>query len=1438
MAEDSTGENRPHGSLAERFAALWQARGGSDNAPDVVSFLDGYPDATIDERVAVFLVDRKERRRAGLDWPEIRNLGASADLALARLLALGGFEDASNSEALTVEIGDSPDQPETPEMVWTPVEGPVARDLLVTLRDREPDFLPAEDETRSGLAETRTADGRLGDHRSTDGYSSLLFELSETPAADAEPSDPAIGLGIHTRFRIEDRLGTGGMGVVFRAFDHQRGEAVALKTMRRIDPVALYRFKQEFRGLTDLSHPNLVNLHELIAVGEVWFFTMELVPGVNFIDYIRQTETPCEGAPNRFPPTEGLHVEALARLRLALRQLAEGVSALHGAGKLHRDIKPPNVLVTPESRVVLLDFGLSADLERSGLLPAIGERVVGTVAYMSPEQSTGQTLARATDWYSVGVILYEALTGVLPIDGTPNEVLDAKVRVDPPPPGEIAAGVPDDLNALCVDLLQRDPLARPSGPEILARLAADQEPATPGVGGPRRADGQLLGRDRHREALDAALTEVKAGQSVLMFVSGRPGSGKTALIQAFLRHLQDEEDGAVVLSGRCFERESVPFKALDSVIDELSRYLMPRPADEVNALLPRDVALLARMFPVLQRVEAIASASRRRANASDQQELRRRALAALRELLTAIGREGPLILVIDDLQWGDPENADLIADLLRPPDAPVMLLIGAYRTDDAEESPLIRALLRPSASGPKRRELSVGALTSVESRDLALALLGRHDAAARAEAHVIARESQGNPFFIDELVKHIRSVGGLPVGGQAAGRIVLDEVLWGRVTRLSEEARTLLEVVAVSGRPVSLVDACHAAGLGLAGRAAAASLKAARLVRGTVRPNRDEVETYHDWVRETVVAHLPADLIKAHHLRLAQVLEAGGRADAETLAVHYEQGDRPDLAAENYAKAGDRSVAALAFAHAATLYRRALRLRPAHPGDPFDANRLRTRLANALANAGRGREAADEYLKTAETADAAEALDLKRRAALQLLISGHVDDGFRLLGAVLRTRGMSMPGTPTGALLALLGRRLWLRIRGLGFRPRDASQVSAEGLALIDLCWSAGAGLSLIDPIRGADFQSRGLLLALRAGEPYRVARALTLEASTVALGGLPSAPRVSLLLAKAEAIARPLDLPHIDALLALSRGVAALMTGRWKDACRAFARAEPILRERCTAVAWELDTVHNLWLWALAFLGDLTELRRLWRIFIDEARKRGDLYAVTTMSTYYMALLRLADDDPAQAMVETEAVIGSWSRRGYHVQHASALRARANVALYRGEAELAWEEVKGDWPDYRRSLLPRVQWLRVQMTELRARSALAAADVTTNSSRLIRLAENDAESLRREGVGWALAHASMIRAGIAARRGDGKASTAFLHDAVGRYDAAEMHLHASVARRCAGASIGGESGHWLVDQIDHALTCQGVRDPLAFAGMFAPWSADLRGKAVLSGGR
>ncbi len=1252
------------------------------------------------------------------------------------------------------------------------------------------------------------------------------------------------------RFEIIRRIGAGGMGVVYEAYDRERKAHVALKTLLQVDPAALYRFKQEFRALTDVAHPNLAALHQLISTGELWFFTMELVDGVTFLEHVRP-RLQAAWQPDDDPPHNGpefaaetvdlaikppndddtgpfapgpsrLLAEQNDRLRAALRQLAEGVCALHEAGKLHCDIKPSNVLVTRAGRVVILDFGLVIELEHGPIDKVNDYGLGGTIAYMSPEQAAGQTLSEASDWYGVGSMLFHVLTGRSPFVGAKSQVLRDKQRLEPKLPKELIDSIPDDLRRLCLDLLRLRPEDRPSGAEVLRRLGvtSSRQNFTAPIRSSEAAKAPFLGRERHLAALRGALNDLSNRRPVVMHVHGRSGAGKSLLVQRFLQSIV-AQGGVVLLSGRCFEQESVPYKALDSLIDSLTRYLNRLEHHEAAVLMPRDVQALARLFPVLRRVRAVEEALARASMIPDKQELRRRAFAALRDLLARLGDRRRLVLVIDDLQWGDEDSAALLTDLLSPPDPPVLLLLACYRSEYAQTSACLRVLSAAHAADATLdcRQLVVAALEPDEARQLALALLGPDAEVTESQVEAIARESAGSPYFIHELVQHLVS-GGTPDGAaHVAGQISLDEVLWQRVTRLPQDSRRLLEAVAVSGQPLRQEDAYRAAGLDGESLGALTVLRVNHFVRSTGPEGHDEVETYHDRVRESVTAHLSAETLGTRHRDLAAVLETSGHADPETLAVHLQGANSSAKAGHYYALAAAEAAEALAFDRAAKLYRLSLELRPLQGADERD---LRRKLGDALANAGRCAEAAREYQSVAAQTTGAEALELLGCAGYQFCASGHIDEGRAALETVLNRLGMKLPSTRLRALLSMFWHRFRLWLRGLKYREQSADQVPADELARIDISWSVAIGLTMIDTIRGADFQTRNLLLALRAGEPYRVARSLAWEATHTAMGGEGSKKRSAQLLDAADALARRIDHPHALGMAAMSRGVAAYFHGNWKEGHAVCDRAVEIFRNRCTGVTWELDTSSAFAFWSLWFRGEIAELIRRFPILVKEAHERGDRLAEANYTTFGGPFVWLAADDPEGAKQALAKVMGDWSKQDFHVQHFTTLTARAQIELYRGDGQAAWQQIALQWPAMKASALLHVECVRIFMVHLRGRCALAAAGMGAPQT-LLKVVAKDARAIEREKPSWCRPLAALLRAALTARAGDKVEAAALLGAAAADLDAADMKLLAAAARRRQGELLGGAQGGELVKLADGFMVVQKIQNPQRMAELFVP---------------
>jgi eukaryotic-like serine/threonine-protein kinase len=373
-------------------------------------------------------------------------------------------------------------------------------------------------------------------------------------------------------------------------------------------------------------------------------FTMELVAGVSFLSWTRPGG-----------------VVSHDRLVPALAQLSAGVASLHRMRIVHRDLKPSNVLVTADGAVKILDFGLVTDASGEHQLTGTGG-IVGTVAYMAPEQAAGNVAGPPADYWALGAMLYQALSGRLPHEGAALDVMAAKQTRPPPAPRVIAPDTPPELNALCMHLLAVAPDDRAGDDDVQAALlpllsfvAIDDKHAGGGEG-VERAEGARappLGRAVELAALEKALDASRKGPT-LALILGESGIGKSTLLSAFLGDA--ERTGALGFSGRCHEREAIPYRAMDGAIDALGNHLVELGQDGVRRVAPRRTELLLRLFPVLGQVPGFGSSPSEGPHDSDAGALY--AFAALRELFAALA-ERAVVIAIDDIQWADDDSLAL-----------------------------------------------------------------------------------------------------------------------------------------------------------------------------------------------------------------------------------------------------------------------------------------------------------------------------------------------------------------------------------------------------------------------------------------------------------------------------------------------------------------------------------------------------------------------------------------------------------------------------------------------------------------------------------------------------------------------------------------------------------------------------------------------------------
>ena len=1244
-----------------------------------------------------------------------------------------------------------------------------------------------------------------------------------------------VDVGAAKRFRVIRPIGEGGMGVVYEAEDVQRGQLVALKTLKHRDLDTLYRLKREFRALAHLSHPNLVDLYDMVVEADTGFLTMELVEGTDIIRYCRPGDPVAARSPSRadtespLPAPLPRTVRATPasasfdemRLRSVLPQLARALQALHQAGMVHRDIKPSNVLVTHSGRVVVLDFGLVAELDdRSG--DSMAGRIVGTVEYIAPEQVSDGRVSAAADWYGLGCLLYEALTGRVPHHGPVMQVLLDKQSHPPPPPRALVAGIPPDLDALCVDLLAIEPWRRPGGPEVLRRLGADDaigERLASVSGATHHA--AFAGRELELARLADCARQIGDGGAAVVAVSGPSGIGKTALVRRFLEALRrDSGDQLVVLEGRCYERETVPYKAIDAVIDQLTRYWGQLGAEEAAELLPGNAPLLPRLFPVLGRVPAIAAAPRGPVP-SDPHELRYDAFSALRHVFKRLAVKRDLVLFLDDLQWGDLDSIRLLADMMRPPDPPGLLLIFCSRDqqdhgswdDLSVEAPIRHAALDSllSALSPRLTRIELGPLSPPDAIELARQFLR---GATPRLAERVADEAGGLPLFIAELAIHMQTV-----ASQDSRPIGLDELLRRRVEQLPDNARELLELVSVAGEPISQRVAasalsCSPEALGRAIR----YLRTVHLVQAPGGRATDRVECYHSRIRECVRARLGKHRELAYHQSLAVALEQWSEGASEQLSRHWAGAGEPLKAAEYARSAAEEAERKIDFNRAARFYRMALA--PHVVGEERRA--LLCSLAAALGHAGRPAEAARAYREAAELADPHSALELRHLSAASLLRGGYVGQGLEQIESVLRDLGV--PPAPAPRLAGW--RRLWLMVRHRHCHKGEAD-LSRRVLTEMDVCASMAIALSTVDTGRGAEYQARYLALALRHGEPRRLAQALAIEAGYLAgAGRYRAAERMA---ARADRLVEESGDQGAVPYLLWARGALAMFKDSdWRGALDSFRRGIAVVREQHRVAAWETSTGEQYVFACRLWLGELPMLAEKVPGFIRAAELRGDNYTALGTRLRFAPLLHLWRGDGAAAQRELDGAVAAWAgaQRGQVVRNPAAIAARADILLYCGEPDRVAHHVKLEVGGLASSQFARYPFLLRETAHALARVALArAAAAPPGAERVAALDEvwRATAILRRDPAPVWSALAALLDAGRARVEGLDDEARRFLETAIASLDRLQMVVHAAAARRALGGLIGGSEGEALTARADEHLRLQGIADPSRWSSIVAP---------------
>lgn len=655
-----------------------------------------------------------------------------------------------------------------------------------------------------------------------------------------------VAAGIEKRFEIRRLIGTGSFGVVYEAFDTLRHRTVALKTLTQADAGSVARFKREFRSLAELRHPNLASLYELLVVGEEWGLSMELVRGTDLLEHLSfaeiqsafldagETSEPFDPdariSLRRRPAKEGkLSAVYLQHVRETFRQLAEGIAFLHANGVVHRDVKPSNVMITPEGRVVLLDFGLAIDGRSDATLD--NDLIVGTPGYMSPEQIAMLKPAPPSDWYSFGVMLYQALTGRRLFNGaSAAELIDQQLRATPSPSCVVLPGLPEELCTLADRCIERDPALRPEAGEILETFGSSLVRARGDVREHERP-AELIGRGREQRTLVRAVSSFAEGGSGLVLLHGAPGVGKSVLADRVLDEVRITT-GALILGGRCHGWESLPYNAIDAIVDSIARAMRAQPSAAVDDVLARSVAM-TRLFPTLA-IHAVGIGDDETVllPPTPAQAIAR-AASELHALLAALAGDRPLVLFLDDAQWGDYQSAEVFMKLLAAPSR--IILVLCYPTEDWRTSLLLQALVNSTLP---RFELQLEPLSAALTEKLVKRDLPD---ATRSTRRTIARECDGNAALLEQILRH--------VAHDAAAEPLLAAAVATRLLELSMSARRIFKMLLDADGPLGEEEVERRLEL-FESDEPLRVLTRARLIRLRRTGDLHELDLYHPKLRE------------------------------------------------------------------------------------------------------------------------------------------------------------------------------------------------------------------------------------------------------------------------------------------------------------------------------------------------------------------------------------------------------------------------------------------------------------------------------------------------------------------------------------------------------------------------------------------------------------
>ena len=727
------------------------------------------------------------------------------------------------------------------------------------------------------------------------------------------------GTLIHDRYRLEKEIGRGGMAAVYRARDEKLHRDVAVKVLSEpgLGTAGRARLVHEAQAAAQLNHPNIVTIHDVGEVENTPYIVMELVEG---------------GSLHERPPASTADIVRIAR------QVCAALEHAHAHGIVHRDLKPENVLLASDSTAKLTDFGLALSIASRTTTEGA---IAGTVFYLAPEQALGQPLDGRTDLYAVGVMLYELTAGRLPFFAEePLAVVSQHLYTPVVPPSTYNDAIPPALESLIQHLMAKRPEDRPaSATEVrLALESIDLSPAQAGRGAPasmleRIARGHLVGREGELREARSLWQQAAGGQAHVLLISGEPGVGKTRLTRELAA--QAAVSGGTVLTGECYAEARAPYAPISQIIQQAVDGHSPAelglPDFVLADLLTLAPVLRARHPEVLPNPPV------------DPQTEQQRLSESVVFLFSALASRGPVLLVLEDAHWADGGTLSLLRHVARRSHQPELRLLTVltYREVELDEARALNEVLLDLGREHLATRLKLTRLTRDQTREMLAVLFQEEITPDFLEG--IFRETEGNPFFVEEVCKALIEQGFLTHQGGRWKRPSMAEVqvpqsvrvaIQGRLAKLPEEAQEMLRRASIVGREFDvdvlrlvcdldedhLIDALEAA-------------ERAQLVEEVHRPGEARSAAPRFSFVHALIPHTLAEGIgglrrQRTHRRVAEALEQAGAGLLDELAPrigrHYAEAGDWDKAADYLLRAGDQANRLYAYQEAIENYEEAL----------------------------------------------------------------------------------------------------------------------------------------------------------------------------------------------------------------------------------------------------------------------------------------------------------------------------------------------------------------------------------------------------------------------------------------------------------------------------------------------------------------------------------